>query len=134
LFEIDKYNSFNDFTRYEFNFAYALSGVYILVLEKMYGYNTTNLIIDNLRNGEKFAVAFYNATGKSLNHFKINNYETIKDYIFWYKLIGLPNSLFSLMPLLLVIGFYIKSKRNKKIKEQWELEETLEDLENSINQ
>ena len=58
------------------------------------------------------------------------SYETIKDYIFWYKLIGLPNSLFSLMPLLLVIGFYIKSKRNKKIKEQWELEEILEDLEN----
>ena len=130
LFGIDKYTSFKNFTRYEFNFAYALSGVYILVLEKMYGYNTISLIIDNLKNGEKFTVAFYNATGKSLNHFKINSYETIKDYIFWYKLIGLPNSLFSLMPLLLVIGFYIKSKRNKKIKEQWELEEILEDLEN----
>ena len=38
------------------------------------------------------------------------------------------------MPLLLVIGFYIKSKRNKKIKKQWELEEHLEDLENSINE
>ena len=130
LFATDKYTSFKNFTRYEFNFAYALSGVYILVLEKMYGYNTIDLIIDNLKNGEKFTVAFYNATGKSLNHFKINSYETIKDYIFWYKLIGLPNSLFSLMPLLLVIGFYIKSKRNKKIKEQWELEEILEDLEN----
>ena len=33
------------------------------------------------------------------------------------------------MPLLLVIGFYIKSINNKKIKKQWEIEEKLEDLD-----
>ena len=107
LFDIDKYKNFNHFNRQEFNFAYSLSGVYILVLEKLYGNNITQFIIIS--------------------------YDAIKSHFFWYKLIGLPKNIFSLMPLLLVLGFYIKSKRNKKIREQWELEEKIEDLENSIN-
>jgi len=134
LFNIDRYKSFKNFNRQEFNFAYSISGIYILVLEKIYGYNIIDNIIDNLKNGEKFDVAFYNATGESINKFSLISYKSIKNYFFWYKLIGLPRSLFSMMPLLLVIGFYVKSKKNKKIREQWELEEKLEDLEKSINE
>jgi len=133
LFDIDKYKNFNHFNRQEFNFAYSLSGVYILVLEKLYGNNITQFIINDLYNGKNFEIAFYNSTGKSINEFKIISYDAIKSHFFWYKLIGLPKNIFSLMPLLLVLGFYIKSKRNKKIREQWELEEKIEDLENSIN-
>ena len=91
-------------------------------------------IIHNLRDGGNFRMAFYKATGKSVDEFDTISYEYIKNKFFWYKLISLPKHLFSLMPLLLVIGFYIKSKKNQQIKEQWELEEQLEDLENHINE
>ena len=134
LFDVYKYINFNNFNRAEFNFAYALSGVYILLLEKLYGDEVNKYIIYDLKNGENFQTAFYNATGKSINEFNSIIYEYIKNNYFWFKLIILPKNIFSLMPLLLVIGFYIKSKRNKQIKKQWELEEHLEDLENSINE
>ena len=134
LFDINKYNNFHHFNRSEFNFAYSLSSIYILILEKLYGDSINDYIIRDLKNGYKFNTAFYNATGKLIDEFNIISYEYIKSNFFWYKLIQLPKNLFSLMPLLLVIGFYIRSKKNRKIKEQWELEEQLEDLENHINQ
>ena len=134
LFHTERYNNFNNFNRNEFNFAYALSGIYILILEKLYGYDINKYIIHNLRDGGNFRMAFYKATGKSVDEFDTISYEYIKNKFFWYKLISLPKHLFSLMPLLLVIGFYMKSKKNQQIKEQWELEEQLEDLEKHINE
>jgi hypothetical protein len=64
-----------------------------------------------------------------LNQFNNNFYNFIKREYFWFKLINLPKNIFALMPLLLVAGFYIKSKKNKQIKQQWEIEEQSEDLE-----
>jgi len=57
--------------------------------------------------------------------FNNNFYNFIKRDYFWFKLINLPKNIFALMPLLLVIGFYIKSKKNKQIRQQCEIEEQL---------
>ena len=37
------------------------------------------------------------------------------------------------MPFLLIIGFYIKSYKNRKIMKQWELEEELEEKLKNID-
>ena len=129
LFNINHYNSFKNFNRSEFNLAYAISGISIIALKKMYGDNIINEIIYNLKNNIDFENAFLNSANQSLDQFNNNFYTFINKQYFWFKLINLPQNIFVLMPLLLVIGFYIKSMNNKKIKRQWEIEEQLEDLD-----
>ena len=129
LFNINQYNNFNNFNRIEFNLAYAISAVYIVAIKKMYGNDIIHEIIHNIKKNHNFNISFLNATGQSLDQFNNNFYNFIKREYFWFKLINLPKNIFALMPLLLVIGFYIKSKKNKQIKKQWEIEEKLEDLE-----
>ena len=130
LFNISQYNQFSEMKRQEFNFAYALSAVYVLSLEKLYGHDINKNIIYNLKQGQPFDKAFYNATKVSLVDLGDIFYVYIKKNFFWLRLINFPKNILSLMPLLLVIGFFIKSYRNKKIKEQWEFEEQLEELQN----
>lgn len=129
LFNINKYNNFNNFNRIEFNLAYAISAVSIVAIKKMYGDDIIHEIIYNIKKNHAFNISFLNSTGQSLDQFNNNFYNFIKREYFWFKLINLPKNIFALMPLLLVIGFYIKSKKNKQIKQQWEIEEQLEDLE-----
>lgn len=129
LFNINKYNNFNNFNRIEFNLAYAISAVSIVAIKKMYGDDIIHEIIYNIKKNHTFNISFLNSTGQSLDQFNNNFYNFIKREYFWFKLINLPKNIFALMPLLLVIGFYIKSKKNKQIKQQWEIEEQLEDLE-----
>ena len=129
LFNINEYNNFNNFNRIEFNLAYAISAVSIVAIKKMYGDDIIHEIIYNIKKNHAFNISFLNSTGQSLDQFNNHFYNFIKREYFWFKLINLPKNIFALMPLLLVIGFYIKSKKNKQIKQQWEIEEQLEDLE-----
>ena len=111
-----------------FNFAYALSSASILLLEKIYGENTIERIISYLIDGKSFQESFYNATGTKIENFNNIFYNEIKNHFFWFKLINLPKNLFAIMPMILIVGFYIKSYKNKKIIKKWELEEELENL------
>tara|TARA_X000001036_G_C20099657_1_gene570652 strand:- start:100 stop:480 length:381 start_codon:yes stop_codon:yes gene_type:complete len=118
----------------EFHFAYAISAGSIIVLENLYGPNIIETIVQYLTNGYNFNQAFLNSTLISVDDFYNLFYEEIKNHFFWLKLINLPKNLFVIMPFLLVIGFYIKSYKNRKIMKQWELEEKLEqELEKSNN-
>jgi len=130
LFDISQYNKFKQMNRKDFNFSYALSAIYILSLEKLYGNDINENIIYNLKQGQTFDKAFYSATKVSLAELNEILYVYIRKNFFWFKLINFPRNILSLMPLLLVIGFFIKSHRNKKIKRQWEIEEQLEELQN----
>ena len=119
--------NFNNFNQSQFNLAYAQSAILVLAIQNLYGKQTLLNIYKNLKNNEKFSVAFYNATSQSLDEFNHLVYEYIKNRYWWFKLITLPNQLFTFFPLLLVIGFVLRSRHNKKIKKQWELEEELEE-------
>jgi len=129
LFNIYQYSKFKKISKKEFNFAYAISAIYILSLEQLYGKDINKSILNNLNSGQPFDKAFYNATKVSLAELNDIIYVYIKRKFFWFRLIDFPKNILSLMPLLLVIGFFIKSYKNKKIKEKWEIEEQLEELE-----
>jgi len=131
LFNLTDYSRFKNMNKQEFHFAYALSSASILLLEKIYGDHTSDRIVLNLIDGFTFESSFYNVTGFELDNFYQRFYDEIKKNFFWFKFINLPKNLFAIMPLILIIGFYIKSYRNKKIIEQWELEEKLENIEES---
>ena len=134
LFNLKSYNSFRNMNKNEFHFAYAISAGSIIVLENLYGPNIIETIVQYLINGYNFNQAFLNSTLISVDDFYNLFYEEIKNHFFWLKLINLPKNLFVIMPFLLVIGFYIKLYKNRKIMKQWELEEKLEqELEKSNN-
>ena len=80
-------------------------------------------------NGMTFEKAFYSSTSKSINQFNDIAYPYLKNKYKWFKLITLPNQLFAFFPLLLILGFIMRSIKNKKIKEKWALEEELEEME-----
>ena len=129
LFNMSKYQIFKMNNKQEFTFAYALSAACITLLEKKFGEKTVLYIIQNLQQGQRFQDAFYNATNISIQDFNNMIYNYIKKNYFWFNLIKLPKNLFAIMPILLIIGFYLKSQKNKRIKEKWKLEEELEDID-----
>ena len=112
----------------DFQLAYAKSAIYVLSISEIYGNNALKAIIENLNQGYNFNQSFYNATSQSINEFNSIISSYIKSKYWWFKLITLPNKIFTFLPVLLVLGFVLQSYKNKKIKERWEQEE-LESLE-----
>ena len=133
LFNLNNYNNFSNMNKNEFQFAYSISAGSILLLENLYGPNIIETIVQDLISGYNFNQAFLNATLISVDDFNNLFYEEIKNNFFWLKLINLPKNLFVIMPFLLIIGFYIKSYKNRKIMKQWELEEELEEKLKNID-
>jgi len=128
LFKINELKNFSNLDNQEYLLAYAQSAVFVESLEQIYGAQIFSSIIESLKNNLEFDNAIYKTTS--------HNYEMIEELIIshiftkysWLKLIDFTDILFSLMPLLLVIGFILKSYKTKRIKEKWKIEEELEDL------
>jgi len=129
IYDLQKFTGFN---KSRFDLAYAQSAIYVLAINKLYGGNSLQNIYNNMLHGMTFEKAFYNVTSKSLNEFNDLLYPYLKNKYKWFKLITLPNQLFAFFPLLLIIGFIMRSIRNKKIEDKWKLEEEMELLE-SLN-
>jgi len=107
----------------DFLFNYAQSAIYVETIQKIYGKQIFKLIINDLKNNVNFNQAINNATGNNINTIEKNCIEYINNHYFWLKFINLNDILFSLMPLLLVFGFIIKSYKSKKILQKWKIEE-----------
>ena len=131
LFKISLLNQFSNFNKQQFNLAYAQSSMYVLAIENLFGKSTLNNIYNGLYDGQTFEDSFYIVTSKTISELDDLIYPYIKNKYKWYKLINLPNKLFSLLPLILVIGFILRSRRNRKIEKKWEIEEEIEKLEKS---
>jgi len=127
LFNLELLDTFSNFNKHQFDLAYAQSAIYVLSIQKLFGDQTLYHIYDGLYAGKTFEVSFYEATAKNINQFNELAYSFIKNNYKWYKLISLPNQLFSFLPLLLIIGFILRSIKNKKIKEKWKIEEEIEE-------
>ena len=128
-FNLTKIETFNGFNRSRFHLAYAQSAVLALAINRLYGDDCLYAIYTNMLNGMTFEKAFYSSTSKSINQFNNIAYPYLKNKYKWFKLITLPNQLFAFFPLLLILGFVMRSIKNKKIKEKWALEEELEKIE-----
>jgi len=128
LFLLKELNKFKNLNKNEFNLAYAQSVVYIENLVHIYGSNTLKRIIEELKNQVDFNRAVQSVTSHDIYQIEAKLIQNIKNKYFLLRFVNFPDILFSIMPLLLIIGFIIKSHKVKKIKKQWELEEELEDL------
>tara|TARA_Y100000590_G_scaffold434883_1_gene553666 strand:+ start:57 stop:980 length:924 start_codon:yes stop_codon:yes gene_type:complete len=126
LFNIYYLNKkFHSDLKYEFDFAYAYSNILFHEIINLYGEESILKIVQNIRDGNNFQDSFYLSTLDSLTSFNRDIYSRIKSKYRWYNLIRFPNLILIFSPLILIVSFYIKRKRNKiKIKE-WEIEEEL---------
>jgi len=129
LFNLDNLKKFKGMNQADFHLSYALSAIYVLTIQNLYGESALKNIFINLENGKTFDESFYASTLQTIDDFNDIAYSFIKSQYWWFQLIALPNQIFTFLPLLLVIGFIIQSIHNKKIRKQWELEEELELLE-----
>ena len=128
-FDLNNLEKFYGFDKSRFNLAYAQSAVFILALNKLYGENCLHSIYINMLDEMTFEEAFYTTTSKSTSEFNEILYPYLENKYRWFKLINLPNHLFAFFPLLLIIGFIMRSIRNKKIEKKWKIEEEIEMME-----
>ena len=128
-FNLSNLNKFTGFNKSRFDLAYAQSAIYILTINKLFGEHSSTNIYNNMLHGMNFEQAFYSTTSKSLSEFNDILYPHLKKKYKWFKLITLPNQMFAFFPLLLIIGFIMRSIKNKKIEKRWILEEEIERLE-----
>ena len=128
LFLLNDLNQFKNLNKDEFHLAYAQSIVYIENLVDIYGSNILTRIISELKNKVDFHEALLICTSHNIYQIEEKLTQNIKNKYFLLRFINVPNILFSIMPLLLIIGFIIKSYKVKKIKKRWAVEEELEDL------
>ena len=111
--------------------AYGQAAAAVNALEYYYGgqiiYDQLNL----LKQGGDFWESFNSLT----NHDEIDFQENYENYLSsqyrWMFLLKTRNLAFILLPVILIIGFWMKHRRSKKILKKWEIEEALEDLNNN---
>jgi len=126
LFNIYNLNEkFHSGLKHDFDFAYAYSNVLFHEIINLYGEDSILKIILNIKNGKSFESAFYLSTLNSLESFNSNIYSSIKSKYQWLNLIRFPNFILVFSPIILIISFYIKKRRNIIKIKQWEIEEEL---------
>ena len=106
LFNLYELKNFSNLNYEEYSLAYAQSAIYVESLEQIYGIQIFDIIIELLKDNLKFDDAI--AKTVSPNYEILIKKHILKKYS-WLKLIDFTDILFSVMPLLLVIGFIIKS-------------------------
>jgi hypothetical protein len=125
-FALEGLKSFNSFNRVHANLAYAQSASAINALIYFYGEEILKSIIQNDRGFDNFDLLFYEISHENLLELTYK-YETyLKQNFKWMFLLKSSNILFISLPIILVIGYLIKRRKNKIILERWENEEKIE--------
>lgn len=87
-------------------------------------------IINSMKKGNEFALAFYNATGLWPSEFE-------RDYLINIRKTYGKKSLYTLIPgtwtlilIIAAIAYFVKRRRNKRLLQQWEVVEAAENIIN----
>ena len=127
MFDIDLLDSkFNSNSKFYFDFAYAYSQILFSKIINVYSEELLLAILRDIRKGRDFDKAFYNNTMLSINDYNTIIFTEINSKFWWLRFIKLPSLLLVLAPLLSIISFILIKIRNKRLINQWELEEKFE--------
>lgn len=130
LIPLQNLNLFNNLNNEDYKLAYAQSALYVESLVNIYGEKIIYDIIEECKTNNDFNDVIYILTNQSIYSLEKKILQFIKNKYYLLKIVNFSNMLFTLMPILLIIGFIIKMSQTKKIKKQWELEE---ELDNHLN-
>lgn len=111
--------------------AYGQAAAAVNALEYYYGNQFINDQLNLLKQGDDFWTSFTKLTGQDEIDFQVNYENYLANQFRWMFLLKTRNLAFILLPVILVIGFWLKRKRSNKILKKWEIEEALEDLDNT---
>jgi hypothetical protein len=109
--------------------AYGESAAAVEALHYYYGEDASVLILEKMREELKFSEALELVIGEEYLEFQIKFEIYLEENYSWVFLLRSGNYLYVLLPLILVLGFWYKTYRNRLKLKQWEIEEALEKSE-----
>ena len=120
--------NFNTKPNSQIKLAYGQAAAAIQALEYYYGKKIINRMINLLKQEVDFWEGLTQLSGHDKIDFQENYENYLSSHFRWMFLLKTRNLTFIMLPIILVIGFYLKRKRSKLILQKWETEEALEDL------
>ena len=114
---------------------YSQSGASIEAMIFYYGHDILDDILSYTKQGDNFNQAFLKATeGDTIDKFSIKYISYLNDNFRFLFLSQFQKIIFFLIPFLLLLIWFYKRQKNKKIMKLWEIEDQLEDFENTNNE
>ena len=126
LVPLIKLNKINKKNNKNITLQYAESAAAIECLIFYYGKNIIIEIFKNLHLNQDFELALENAINEDYVDFQIKFSSFLNENYKWIFLLKAGKHIYVILPFILIIGFYYKYFKNKKILKLWELEEELE--------
>ena len=114
---------------------YSQSGASIEAIIFYYGHDILDNILSYTKQGQNFNQAFFKATGgDTIDTFSVKYISYLNDNFRFFFLSKFQKIIFFLIPFLLLLIWFYKRQKNKKIMKLWEIEDQLEDFENTNNE
>jgi len=129
LIPLDGLNNFNTKNKFQIKLAYAQAAAAVNSLEYYYNKNILYEIINLLKKENNFWEVIYKLTGDDKFDFQEKYEIYITNYFLWIFLLNASNILFVLFPFILILGYWIKRKKNITKLKKWEIQEKLLEAE-----
>ncbi|MBC8478874.1 MAG: hypothetical protein H8D46_00300, partial [FCB group bacterium] len=132
LIPLSKLSSMRVRRNWEINQAYGQSAAAVYAMQYYYGEDIHYAILDLLRSDQNgfsgFEQILEKLTGDDILDFQEKYDQYIRQTYNWLFLLRASNFVFAALPVILVAGYLIRRKKNRKKLQLWELEEELDQL------
>ena len=114
---------------------YSQSGASIEAMIFYYGEDILDNILSYTKQNKNFNQAFFRATGgDTVDAFSVKYLSYLNNHFRFLFIYQFQKIIFFLIPFLLLLIWFYKRKKNKKIIELWEIENQLQDFEDTKNE
>ena len=113
---------------------YSQSAASIEAMIFYYGDEILDDILSYTKQDDNFNQAFFRATGgDTIDKFSVKYISYLNDHFRFLFIYEFQKIIFFLIPFLLLLVWFYKKKKNKKIMKLWEIEDQLQDFEDTKN-
>ena len=114
---------------------YSQSGASIEAMIFYYGDDILDNILFYTKQGDNFNQAFFRATGgDTIDKFSVKYTSYLNNHFRLLFIYRFQKIIFFLIPFLLLLVWFYKKKKNKKIIKLWEIEDQVQDFEDTNNE
>ena len=99
--------------------AYAQSLMAVQGMAEFYGTGVFRELFDQLRGGLSFTTAFAGAAGEELDQFHARYLSALRSRYHLLLVLTDPAAIFILLPLLLMLAYFVRLHRNRVIRARW---------------
>ena len=119
-------NNFSNITNNKITLAYGESAAAIEALRYYYGKETPLKVLNFMREGNVFMEALEYSIKEEYIDFQIKFELYLENNFNWVFLLSSSKYLYIMLPIILVVGFIYKKRKNKLKLEEWKISEELE--------